>query len=316
MLTILEAKIKRRKRRRKPKVPLRFRLLGLLRKFVEDSEGAWLNLDLEAISVTLDCSVRTIQRCLNEIREEEEMVQEFVFRSANKAEGRGRVVMLCSHEWYSENEREAFAENAKGADRNLRTSFRSDGQRVEGVRFSRPTDNSRTRGSKEPKINNTRVDSLRVLSHRLARECFGSGWEDRYRRLMLTHIELQRIIHRFLKEGYWRDDIFRVLQRAFRIADTACSDGLAKSPLAYAVHIAKIGFKDVVKSVSKCRENAAKYWKDQLTFQKKLIFEFRKQFGEDYEPEYPPKLVDACQRYGISMPSFEEIFNDPGLAST
>lgn len=272
---------------------------------VMNSKGAWLGLNLGKISVTLDCSKRQLQRVLNEIRDEEKFVQEFVFRSANKESGRGRQVLVCSDSWYFENEREAFSHREDGSERGLRESFQPNGEKVVGVHFEeRPSDTSKEKASKEADLYNTRKSSrgvLRVLSFSFSRGLLKKGWNDVYPRLQLTHSDLSKISHRAFKLGYWRDDVERCMARAFRIADTACADGLARSPLAYAHHLFKLELSKVKRSVEDCRNRARKYWRDQVTFHLETVREFKKQFGDDYDPSVPPKLLEACERYDIEL---------------
>lgn len=290
---------------RKRGAPLRFRFLGLLRRFTSDSKGAWLGLDLDKISVTLKCSKRQLQRVLNEIRDEEKFVQEFVFRSANKETGRGRQVLVCLDTWFNENDREAFSHRADGSKRGLRESFQPNAAVVEGVEFEPgPSDTSKDKASKEADLYNTRQSSwqsLRALSFSFSRKMLKLGWEDKYPRLKLTINDLAKITHRSFKLGYWRDDVEKCLARAFRIADTACADGLARSPMAYAHHLFKLELKKVQNGIEHCRDRARKYWIDQVTFHTEIVKELKKKFGDDFKPVIPPKLLDACQRYNLEL---------------
>ena len=278
----------------------------MLRCLVSDSEGAWVGLDLRKISVTLECSTRQIQRVLNEIRDEEVCCREFVFRSANKSTGRGRQVLICCDDWYHENDREIFSRTDDGKSRSLRESFQPGAKKIEGVEFtqSRPSDISKEKASKEANINNTRessLKSLRVLSFTFSRGLIRKGWIDRFKRLHLTHSDLSKILLYAFKAGYWRDDAERCLAKAFRIADSAASDGLARSPLAYAMSIFKLELKMVRPSIQECRSRAKKYWADQVTLHRKIVSELVKELGPDYEPSYPPKLLSACDRYGLEL---------------
>ena len=286
--------------------PLRYRLLGMLRRLVSDSKGAWAGLDLRKISVTLECSTRQIQRVLNEIRDEEVYCREFVFRSANKATGRGRQVLICCDDWYHENDREIFARTADGKSRSLRESFQPGADKIEGVEFEAkgPSDISKDKASKEANPNNTRKSSsntLRVLSFSFARQLLKQGWEGRFKRLNLTIKDLSNITHKAFIQGYWRDDVESCLAKACRIADSAASDGLARSPIAYAVHIFKLELLKVRKSVIDCQDRARKYWIDQVILHQGIVNELKKQFGADYSASYPPRLVDACRRYNLVL---------------
>ncbi|MFD2160265.1 hypothetical protein ACFSW8_15285 [Rubritalea tangerina] len=216
------------------------------------------------------------------------------------------MVLFCCFDWYEENQREAFDKTAEGKKRGLRESFQPGAALIEGVAFAkkRPSDIDKELASKEAEFNNTRKrskNSLRVLSFSFSRQLMRQGWKDRFKRLMLTHNELARILHRAFKAGYWRDDVEKAAARAFRIADSATADGLARSPLAYASHLFKLELEKCRSSASECVDRARRYWTDQVTFAKRCQDELASALGETPVRSYPPRLIDACERYGIKL---------------
>jgi hypothetical protein len=255
------------------------------------------------VSKIADClkySERHIKRVIKELRglsQEEKDGVKLVFRSVNKQGSRGRQIIVCNRDWYDAHG-ELFGKTAEGVDRGLRRSFEEGESPIKGVTMQsvEPSDILK-KIIKNNQTNNTSKQSLqrlRRISYYYSGQMDRSGLLEVYHRSQMTPQSVRNIYWKYLKAGYWRDDITTAMKSALKLSHIAVTDGLARSGFAYCV----FGVEDKLKkiNISETKVKLKEYFQKSVDFVK----DNKKEFIEaGLDTELPAEIKERCNHYQI-----------------
>lgn len=204
----------------------RRRVRGMLTKWLDCSGGEWVRADRSKLAAALSLSVRTVQRALNDLREDEYLPDGWTFRSCNRR-GRGREVLVCAQPWA-----------LPGAE-----PLDWDGERWRGHRRSfRPGVGGTNAG---PSDSNKGLTPRRLPARRGATGAAGAvavrnalqNSEHGRRLRRSVRRTLERRGARLWRSGVWRGDIAKLTYIVARETRVAVADGHCRKPEAYAAKL-------------------------------------------------------------------------------